>query len=175
MDITKGQIKEIQRLVRAANRRLERATGGQKDYIKSQIRTLTGGAEKFSAKYKGLTGAQAQKKIADLNKFMENKITKKKEWEPFKKESIRKSNASLRKQGYDLTDEELAEILEQIEAGSNEEFYRAINLVTAEKAKLKDKWDSTSDKVAEVLNQKIGFQDALQAALEANPRINPSK
>ena len=174
MDITKGQIKEIQMLVRAANRRLERAVGGQKDYIKSQIKVLTG-SEKFSAKYKGLTSTQAQKKIEMLNKFMENKITKKKAWPAFKADAIRKSNIGITAQGYNLTDEELADILDQIEEGINEEFYRAVNLVHAEKIINRDKWEATSDKVAAVLNQKIEFQDALAQALRIDPNLNPGK
>lgn len=174
MDITKGQIQEIKRLVRAANRRLERATGGQEAYIKSYIRKLTGGSEKFSAAYKGLTGAQAAKKIEMLKKFMEKETTTTKTgWKKLKKESIRKANKSLTGQGYDLTDEELSEILEQIEAGSNEEFYRAVNLVTAEKIKSGENWEASSDKIAEVLNQKMDFQDALRAALKANPNLKP--
>lgn len=172
MDITKGQIQEIKRLVRAANRRLERATGGQEAYIKSYIRKLTGDSEKFSAAYKGLTGAQAAKKIEMLKKFMEKETTTTKTgWKKFKKESIRKANKSLTGQGYDLTDEELSEILEQIEAGSNEEFYRAVNLVTVEKIKSGENWEVSSDKIAEVLNQKADFQTALKRALEANPNI----
>lgn len=174
MDITKGQIAEIKKLVRAANRRLERATGGQEAYIKAYIKRLTGGSEKFSAAYKGLTGAQAAKKIEMLNKFMDKReTTTKTGWKELKKESIRKANKSLTGQGYDLTDQELAEILDQIDAGSNEEFYRAINLVTAEKIKEGENWDLSSDKVAEVLNQKMDFQDALRAALKANPNLKP--
>lgn len=173
MDITKGQIADIKKLVRAANRRLERASGGLESYIKSQIRTLTGGAEKFSASYKGFTTVQAQKKIEMLNKFLKNEVTKKSGFKQFKKEAISKSAAALEKKGYDLTDQELAEILDQIEAGSNEEFYRAINLVQAKKIEEGRNWSPSADKVAEILNQRIDFQDALAQALRANPNLKP--
>lgn len=176
MKISPEQIADIKKLVRAANRRIERATGGQASYIESYVKRVTGGSEKFSAAYKGLSAAEASKKIEMLERFMSKKeTTTKTGWKEFKKESIRKSNAALSEMGYDLTDEELAEILEQIDAGSNEEFYRAINLVTAKKVEEGRSWDPTADKVAEAINQKIDFQGALKAALQANPNIGQRK
>lgn len=170
MDITKGQIADIQKLVRAANRRLERASGGQKRYIENYIKKLTGGDKKFSAAYKGLSAAEAEKKIKQLNRFMSKKrTTTKKGW----KEFVHNINAGLSKKGYELTDEELADILDQIDQASNDEFYRAVNLVTAKKAEMSASWDPSVEKIIEAIEQKIDFQNALKMALNANPNLKP--
>ena len=171
MKISPQQIADIKKLVRAANRRLERATGGHERYIQSYIRRVTGGEEKFSARYKGLTAQEAEKKIEILKRFLDNDISKKKGW----KEFVKSVNEGLSKGGYELTDDEMADILDQIDQASNEEFYRAVNLVTAKKVEEGRSWDPTADKVAEAINQKIDFQGALKAALQANPNIGQKK
>lgn len=170
MNITQGQKKDLKDLTRAANRRLERATGGQKRYIESYIKRVTGGAEKFSAAYKGLSAAEVEKKIEQLERFISKRMTTtKKGWTDF----VKNVNEGLSRKGYKLTDEELADILDQIDQGSNEEFYRAVNLVTAKKAEEGSSWDPSIEKIKEVIDQKIDFQNALKMALEANPNIGP--
>lgn len=170
MNITQGQKKELKDLTRAANRRLERATGGQKRYIEAYIKRVTGGSEKFSASYRGLSAAEVEKKIEQLERFMSKKMTTtKKGWKDF----VKNVNKGLSGKGYDLTDEELADILDQIDQSSNEEFYRAVNLVTAKKAEEGSSWDPSMEKIIEVIDQKIDFQNALKMALKANPNIGP--
>lgn len=172
MNITPQQKAEIKALTRAANRRLERAVGGQKRYIESYIRKVTGGSSKFFAAYKGLSAQEAEKKIEMLKRFMSKRMTTtKKGW----KEFVKNVNAGLSENGYTLTDEEMADILEQIDMASNEEFYRAVNLVTAKKVEEGASWDPSLEKIREVINQRIDFQGALKAALQANPAIGAKK
>ena len=69
--VTQQQKAEIKRLTRQANRRIERATSGQRSYLESVVRKMTGtGAGKFSAAYKGLTERQAAAKIRKLEQFL---------------------------------------------------------------------------------------------------------
>lgn len=162
--ITKQQANAIRKATRAANRRIERATGGQKSYLEYYVTKLTGGP-KFSAATKGLTYEEASRKIELLNKFFGAKQTTITGWKEAKKAAVQKANETLSEEGYDLTDEELAEILEQIDDGNNQAFYRAVNLVQV--AKSKDSWEGTKSDIAEAIAQKYTSQEAFRMALEA--------
>lgn len=169
--ITPQQVAEIKKLTRRANRRIERATGGQEAYLKSIVQRVTGGSSKFSAATKGLSFEQAAAKLEKLDRFLGTMSSTRKGWDWIRKEIVHKANQTLGQQGYDLTDEELAEILIQVDADNKREFYRAINLVTAKKVDI-DKEELYPDEIAEAVAQKASFQQALKAALEANPEIN---
>ena len=69
--------------------------------------------------------------------------------------------------GYDLTDQELAEILEQIDAGDKREFYRAVNLVQAAKDEAGEDWAPSSAKISQAIAEKATAQQALEKALGA--------
>lgn len=161
--MTPLQAAEIRKLTRRANRRIERAKGGQETYLKGIVKRATG-AEKFSAATKGLTYEQAAAKLKQLDKFLGTRSTTRKGWKEIKRKSVKKANNTLNLYGYDLTDEELAEILKQIGGASREEFYRAVNLVSA--AKGKEDWEGTADQIADAINQKLDYQEALTLALE---------
>lgn len=161
--MTPLQVAEIRKLTRRANRRIERATGGQETYLKGLVKRATG-AEKFSAATKGLTYEQAAAKLKQLDKFLGTRSTTRAGWKAIKRESVKKANDTLEMYGYDLTDEELAEILEQIGDAGRENFYRAVNLVSA--AKGDEDWEGTADQVADAINQKLDYQEALTLALE---------
>lgn len=169
--ITAQQAAEIRKLTRRANRRIERAVGGQKTYLESIMQRATGGSPKFSAATKGLTYEQAAAKLEKLDRFLGTMSSTRKGWDWIKQEIVHKSNQTLKQQGYDLTDEELAEILIQVDSENKREFYKAINLVTARKVQI-DKEELNPDEIAEAIAEKVSFQQALKAALEANPDIN---
>ena len=165
--ITTEQKKEIRRLTRAANRRLERATPGQRSALEYYVNKSTG-ANKFSAATKGLTSEHAELKIKILNRFMEpDGISTSKGWDRMKRENVRKANETLTTEGYDLTDEELAEILRQVGSAKGAEFYRAVNLVSAAKAEAGENWHGTPKEIADAIAQKATYQEALKMALEA--------
>ena len=121
--ITREQIKEIRTLTRRANRRIERATPGQRSALNYYVNKATG-ADKFSASTKGLTQEQAAAKLRDLETFLNSPSSTRKGWDRIKEENVRKANETLSEEGYDLTDEELAEILEQIDTKNKKDYYR---------------------------------------------------
>ena len=168
-EITKEQKEKIRTLTRRANRRIERSTGGQRTYLEWQVKRATG-QEKFSAAYKGMTERQAAAQISKLEKFLGAKTTTKTGWRRAKAQSIRKANENLTGQGYNLTDEELADILEQLDSDSTADFYRAVNLVEAAKEEAGDDWDPTADNIAEIIEERASAQEALERALKAREK-----
>ena len=167
--ITPEQIKDIRTLTRRANRRIERATPGQRRMLEKYINRYTGvKAGKFSSSYKGLTYAQAQKKLEDLKRFLAAESSTRKGWDKIKREQIRKANEKLKQMDYDLTDEELTDVLEQLEEGNRSDFYRAVNLVSA--AKDNKGGTLSEEEIEEALNQKRSAQEALKEAIDARKR-----
>ena len=186
--ITTEQKKEIRRLTRAANRRLERATPGQRSALEYYVNKSTG-ANKFSAATKGLTSEQAELKIKILNRFMEpGGISTRKGWDKIKRENVRKANETLTTEGYDLTDEELAEILIQVDTENTKDYYKSINLVEAAKYEMNKEaeealaenpnadvefWTGSAEQIKKALAEKKTYQQALTDALQA--RIDRGK
>lgn len=160
--ITEAQKRAIRQSTRAANRRLERATEGQRAALQKYI-----GAEKFSSATKGMNYQQAAAQIEKLNKFLDAKSSTRKGWKEIKEKSIANANKTLTLQGYNLTDEELADILEQLEDNRKQDFYRAVNLVSAEKAETGDDWAGTTAQITAAIEQKASYQEALTRALKA--------
>lgn len=167
--MTKQQKDTIKTLVRRANRRIERATLGQRGALEYYVEQVTGG-KKFSAATKGLTAAQADLKIKQLEKFLASKVSTRKGWDKVKADNIRKANETLHQQGYDLTDEELSEILKQLDVKNGKEYYRAINLVSAAKAEDED-WTGSPDQISEAIAEKASAQQALEKALRNRERF----
>lgn len=115
---TKEQAAAIKKLVRAANRRIERAYE-QRDYGHARAMEYfvekAIGEKKWSAASKDMTETQAADLLEKLNEFMGAKSTKRKEWKYMKRENIRKAAESLRKKKgvkYNLSDAELARAME---------------------------------------------------------------
>lgn len=165
-EITDLQRAMIQTLTRRANRRLERATPGQRSALEWFVRKETGGLDKFSAASAGLTFVEARRKIAALERFLAAKTTTRAGWEEVKAESVEKAGKTLGLMGYHLTDEELAALLKQIDTKNKADFYDALDKVEAAKAGNKN-WEGTSDQIAEALKEKISSQQALKQALKA--------
>lgn len=163
--ITKQQAQAIRTLTRRANRRIERASGGMRSQLEYYV-TRTTGAAKFSAATKGLSYEEAALKLEQLDRFLASPVTTIRGWKEKKKDSVRKANRTLQEEGYDLTDEELADILEQIEEGDSKNFYRAVNLVEAKKAEAGEDWSGSSDQIAAAIAEKATYQQALQKALK---------
>lgn len=180
--ITKEQQATIRTLVRRANRRIERTmegitSKGQKAALEYYVKKAIG-ANKWSAATKGMTKAGASAYIRQLESFLASQSTTKtgweidiktgkgrhtgKGWRYMKSESVSKANETLTEQGYDLTDEELAEILVQIDTADRKEFYRAVNLVQAAKEDKGDKWSGSKNQIRKALQEKATFQQAFE-------------
>lgn len=164
-EITRQQQAAIRSLTRTANRRLERATEGQRRALEKYI-----GAEKFSAKTRGMSYQQAARQLKELERFLAAKSSTRKGWEEIKQKSIRNANRTLSNQGYNLSDDELADILEQIEDGKKQDFYRAVNLVSAAKYEAGQEWTGTEEQITTALETKASYQEALIKALNAREK-----
>lgn len=169
-EMTSAQKKAIRTLTRRANRRIERTVEkgyeGQQAALEYYVQQLTGD-KKFSSATAGLSYEQAALKIKQLEKFLAARPTMIKEWKKIKKQAVSKANETLRLQGYDLTDKELAEILEQIDAKDKKDFYRAVNLVQAAKEEQASTWEGASDQIAKAIAEKATYQQAQEMALQA--------
>lgn len=161
-DFQKG---EIVRLTRLANRRIERAGAGQRSYLEYWVDQMTG-KKKFSAATKGLTFEQAQAKLHELYKFTDYMGSTKKGWEELKKLSVERTREKLDLMGYDLTDEELADILEQLDSKKRKDFYLAVNKVQAAKDAAGSKWSGSADEIADAVSAQISEQNEYQEAYE---------
>ena len=161
---TKEQKAAIRKLTRRANRRIERAVGGQKRFLESVVSSITGD-KKFSAATKGLTYTQAAAKLKSLEQFLGRMSTTRVGWDWIKMEIVHKARLSLDKQGYTISDEELADILMQVDAENKTEYYRAIDLVQAEKDAGAD--NVNFDRINELITSKITAQEALKMSIEA--------
>lgn len=173
MDITRQQKETIRTLTRRANRRLERATPGQQKALRHYI-----GADKFSAATRGLSYAQAQQKIEQLQVFLQSKSSTRKGWDAIKARNVSKAAETFRGMGYDLSDEELAEILIQVDTGNTAEYYRAVNLVQAAKygAELVgDLWRGTDEQIQEAIAERISAADALDLAKKLRSQVNEGR
>ena len=167
--MTKQQQSEIKLLTRRANGRIERASAGQRKAMEFYI-----GREKFSGASKGFSYEQAQAQIEKLNKFLSGKSTTKTGWREIKQANVAKANKTLGKMGLDLTDEELAEILIQVDTSNTQEFYRAVNLVQAAKDEAEmegDIWSGSEDQIADAIASKMEASEALEAALKSREAI----
>ena len=156
---TKEQIKMIRTLARRANRRIERATPGQRNALISYA-----GGQKFSAGSKGLSEREAAQKIEKMKRFLESPSTTRTGWERMKEENLRKAREALGRQDYTITDEELAEIIQQLGDVDDATFYRAINLVEVERQK--GYWAGGSGQIAAAIVSKASAQEALKASMQ---------
>ena len=167
MQISQELYKELRKLTRAAQRRMERASAGQRSYLEFIVEQKTG-AKKWSSAAKDMTTQQANAQIRKLKDFLNAPTSSRKGWESTKKSNVAKANATFgsRRQGHDITDEEMAEILKQLGDPDRKSFYHAVNKVQAMKGYMGDSWKGTPDDIALALKQKWSAQDAYKRALE---------
>lgn len=176
MKISQATYQELRKLVRAANRRIERATPGQQKALEYYVKRATG-AKKWSSAAKDMTPQQASARIQQLRKFMgyneqnkqvEQVTSTRTGWEAIKQSNVAKANATFgrRRAGHNLTDEEMAEILMQLDDASKKEFYHAVNKVQAMKGYMGDQWTGSREDIARALSMKWSAQDAYKRALD---------
>ena len=80
--------------------------------------------------------------------------------------------------GLDLTDEELAEILIQVDTSNIQDYYRAVNLVQAAKDEAElsgDIWSGSEEQIADAIASKMEASEALEAALKSRKAIKAQK
>ena len=171
--MTKEQQSEIKLLTRRANRRLERATPGQRKALEYYI-----GKEKFSAASKGFTYTEAQAQIEKLNRFLSGSTSTRKGWDALKARQVSKANKEWGRMGYDLTDEELANVLIQVDTDNHQEYYRAVSLVQAAKDEAEltgTDWYGSEKAVSDLLKQQIEADDAINYAKALRKEVEASR
>lgn len=167
---------ELRRLTRAAQRRMERATPGQRKALEFYVKQATG-ERKWSSAVSGMSTQQVNARIQQLRKFMgynelnqqvEQVTSSRKGWESIKASNVAKANATFgkRRAGHDLTDDEMAEILMQLGDPTKKEFYHAVNKVQAMKGKMGEKWKGDANDISKALAQKWSAQEAYRRALD---------
>lgn len=178
--VTKEQQAELARLARAANRRLERATEGQRDALEFYIKKYHVRESKDGLKFqqgKAKTAAEYRQRKKELEKFMGDDESAKKGgnsstrrgWERIKSESLSASKAKLDAMGYDATEEEIANIAKETK-GHNAEFYKALENLTAEKYEryLNEEAEAElQEEYEEEITQRRTDQQATEAFLKA--------
>lgn len=176
MKISKELYAELRRLTRAAQRRMERATPGQRRALEFYVKQATG-STKWSSSAAGMSTQQANARIQQLRKFMgyneqnkqvEQVTSTRKGWEAIKESNVAKANATFgkRRAGHNLTDDEMAEILMQLVDPTKKEFYHAVNKVQAMKGYMGEKWKGDANDISKALAQKWSAQDAYRRALD---------
>ena len=177
MALSKEQQKELAGLARAANRRLERATPGQRSYLESNIakypvRRRDTGMRVFQ-QGKAKSAAEYRARMRELQKFMEAPTSKRKGWEEIKKTQIENAGKTLRdKQGYDITDQELKTVLEEMSAAkSPRKLYDMLANVEIAKSKSGD-WAGTRQEIKQAMNERRTAQERTTQLLAARGRIS---
>ena len=149
-----NELREFRNLVRAANRRLERAGAGQKAALEHYMsgyhtRTNDEGELRFSAAAPK-TAAEMRQRTAELEKFMAGKTSTKRGWSNVQQKATSKAQEKLGQMGYDVTDEELKNIAKET-GGHNAAFYRALEQITAEK--LENEYEEMFDDEEELFGE----------------------
>ena len=149
-----NELREFRNLVRAANRRLERAGAGQKaalEHYMSGYHTRTNGEGelRFSAAAPK-TAAEMRQRTAELEKFMAGKTSTQRGWSDVQARATSKAQEKLGQMGYDVTDEELKNIAKET-GGHNAAFYRALEQITAEK--LENEYEDMFDNEEELAEE----------------------
>ena len=170
MAITSAQQTALAKLARAANRRLERAPEGQRAYLERQIakyHTRQRGEMTVFSQGKAKSEAEYRARMRELEAFMQAKTSTRTGWKAVKKQQVQAAGDTLRSQGADISDEELALVLEEIGEGhSSAEFYKALANVEIAKQS-DDDWTPSRDSIRDALNARRTAQERTQALIKA--------
>lgn len=175
MAVTAAQQKMLAATARRANRRLERATEGQRAYLEKQIkgyhtRTRESGARVFQ-QGKAASETEFRARMRELRRFLgedeKRAVTSTRAgWESIKKQQVASAGETLRGQGYTITDNELAVILEEID-GKNKfaEMYSALANVEIAKAE-QGNIEMNRDALIGAMNERRSAQERVQMLLQ---------
>ena len=163
--ITDKQRADIQRMTKTANERLRSATAGQRSYLEYQVNKAIG-TNKFSGKTKGMSYVEAKHQIEKLERFLNARSSTRRGWKAIKRQQVEAANKRWKSWGYDLTDYELATLLEQIDTKDKTAYYQAVDKVQA--AKYRGGGYELDDKaIAAAIDEQISEQKATQGLIRA--------
>lgn len=165
--ITPQQQRQLTMLARAMNRRLERATEGQRKSLEHNIKgyhTRTGSRGIVFQQGKAKTEAEYWQRMAELKAFEKAKTSTRGGWEALKQSNMEKSQTTLKGMGYDISDAELEAVLKET-GGSSKAFYRALENVQA--AKGPERQELSPEEVKNAVNERRTDYQATLAAIKA--------
>ncbi len=166
MTITKEMQEDLARKARAANKRLERASEGQRraleHYTKGYHTFETAKGDRFR-QGKAKTETEYKQRLQELEDFLSGETSTRKGWEALKKRNIEAANRKLKDMGYYFTDEELANVLEEA-SPKDANFYHVLNIVQAYRAAGAQLDEET---IIEALTSRVSEYKATLAAIKA--------
>ncbi len=175
MAITSEMQKDLANKARAANRRLERASKGQRRALEYYIR---GYAVRQRGEYivfkqgKAKTEAEYKKRMQELEDFMNAESSTKKGWKALKERQVKAAGETLRDEGSNLTDDELANVLIELnrdgdsKGGSDVIFQAAVQNVEIEKRNAGKNWTGSDQQIRDAINSRRSAQERVQTLLE---------
>lgn len=175
MAITSEMQRELAKKARAANRRLERASEGQRRALEYYIR---GYAVRQRGEYiifqqgKAKSEAEYKKRMQELEDFMQAESSTKKGWKALKERQVRAAGETLRDEGSNLTDDELANVLIELnrdgdsKGGSDVIFQAAVQNVEIAKRKAGKNWTGSDQQIRDAINSRRSAQERVQTLLK---------
>lgn len=163
--ITDKQRADIRRMTKAANERLRSATAGQRSYLEYQVNKATGGT-KFSGATKGMSYIDAKHQLEKLDRFLNARSSTRRGWKAIKRQQVEAANRRWKSWGYDLTDYELAQILEQVDTKDKKAYYTAVDKVQAAKY-AGGGYELDAKAIAAAIDEQITEQQAAQRAAKS--------
>lgn len=172
--ITKAQQAELKKQARAANERIRGATESQQaayQYYTSKYHTYKSKNDELLFRTgQAKTEKEYRQRMDELKKFLKSDYTTKSGWKKIQQEALSRSQDKLSEMGYDVTEEEIANIARET-GGHNAAFYRALENITAQK--LMDEWEDEDffrydeDDFEQELEQRRTDQEAAELLIRA--------
>lgn len=184
MALTEKMQSELRNLARAANRRIERATEGQRNALEYYLRGYhtrkrDNGMIVFQ-QGKAKTEREYKARMKELKRFMEGDPEDKEEgykpistragWEKLKKENVSKAAETLSNAGNDITDEELEMILiegaDEDIGGSDPVMLAAVQNVQIAKAEAGESWTPSPEAIRKAIEERRSDQERVEQLIK---------
>ena len=171
MAITAKQQRELANLARKANRRLERASEGQRAALEHYIKgyTTREGTHGLSfSQAKANSEAEYRKRMKELGDFLGTKekptISLKSEWNRVKNLSIKHAKSTLDEKGFNITEKELSAVLQETRP-TKDNFYHVLELMQVAKNSGADITDDET--IIEMLTSRLTDYQITLATIKA--------
>ena len=172
MPISDEQWRELDTLTKRANQRIASAYEGQRRALEYYVPE-----GKFS-RAKPTSVGEYNDRMRRVERFLASKQTKRRGWNEIKKKAVKHAGQTLRKERkYELTDDELADIFEEISRRKSKVFYKILDLVEARKyeAMANDNSFDLQDAIDDAFELHVTAKEALQYRREQRKKFKSSK
>ena len=171
--ISKSQQAELRKRARAANERIRTASeNAQKAYEHYTEKYHTYKSKKGERLFKtgaAKTEAEYRQRMKELDAFLGSKYTTTGGWKKAVNKALQNANKKLDKMGYDVTEEELANVIKETGGAKKNPaaFYRALENLTAEKILNELDEDIEDEDFGEEIEDRLSDQQAAEALIKA--------